>query len=263
MKGALSLLLIVLLFVPSLACGSLTTNTILGSGDIVSQTFEVSNFDRVNLEGFGTVFIEQGQTENLSVQTDDNIMSLLDIRVQGNELKLGLKRGYNVNPSESITFNLTVRDLNAVEVEGSGDFYVEPVKSSNLAVSIQGSGDINIEGLIADKLSVELDGSGNIVIQDISVQSVDTSLQGSGDINLEGKADTQEVNVDGSGKYLAGDLETTSADIGISGSAEVTVWVRDELNARVNGSGNIRYYGQPEIDQSGSGSGTITSLGEK
>ena len=263
MKRALSLLLIVLLFVPSLACSSFPTNSIVGSGDIVTQTFDVSNFDRVNLEGIGSVFVEQGETESLSVQTDDNIMSLLDIRVQGNELRLGVKQGYNVNPSESITFNLTVKDLSGVELDGSGDFSVEPVKSSDLTVSIQGSGDINIEGLTADTLSIELDGSGNITIQDISVESVDTSLQGSGDISLEGKADTQKVNVDGSGKVMAENLETTSAEISIAGSGEVTVWARDELNARVNGSGNIRYYGQPAIDQSGSESGDLISLGDK
>lgn len=263
MKRNLSLFLFALLFLPSLACGSFTTNSVRGSGEIVTQTFDVSNFERVSLEGFGSVFIEQGPTERLSVQTDENIIPLLDIRVQGNELILGIRRGYDVIPSQSIDFNLTVQDLNAIALEGSGDFQVEPAKSNSLAVSIQGSGDVNIEGLTADKLSVELDGSGNITIQDIDAKTIETSLQGSGEIQLEGKADTQEVIVDGSGTYLAGDLETTAANLSIPGSADITVWVSDELRVRVNGSGDIRYFGQPRIDQSGSGSGDLISLGEK
>jgi hypothetical protein len=71
------------------------------------------------------------------------------------------------------------------------------------------------------------------------------------------------VKTGGSGNYLAGDLETISADISIPGSASITVWASDELNVRVSGSGDIQYYGQPRIDQSGSGSGNLISLGEK
>lgn len=263
MKRNLALFLIVLFFLPSLACGSFTTDTIIGSGDVVTQTIDVSNFDRVTLEGFGSVFITQGQTESLSVQTDDNLISLLDINVQGRELKLGVKRGFSITPSQSLTFNLTVQDLSAITLDGSGDFFVEPLQSDSLAVSIRGSGNIEIEGLAAEDLSIDLDGSGNITIQDMQVKTVETSLQGSGDIELEGRADTQKVTVGGSGNYLAEDLEAISADISIPGSADVTVWVSNELTVRVNGSGDIRYYGQPRIDQSGSGSGNVTSLGDK
>jgi hypothetical protein len=263
MKRNFSLLLILLFFLPSLACGSFTTDAVAGSGEIVTQALDVSNFDRVTLEGFGSVFISQGQTESLTVQTDDNLIPLLDITVRGRELTLGVKPGYNIHPSQSLTFNLTVKDLTALGLDGSGDFYVEPIQSDSLAVSIQGSGNIDIEGLSAEVLSIDLNGSGNITIQDIAVHTVETSLQGSGDIKLEGKADIQSVKTGGSGNYLAGDLETISADISIPGSASITVWASDELNVRVSGSGDIQYYGQPRIDQSGSGSGNLISLGEK
>ena len=59
MKSNLSLFLIALFFLPALACGTFTTNSIAGSGDIVNQTIEVRDFDKVTLEGFGSVFITQ------------------------------------------------------------------------------------------------------------------------------------------------------------------------------------------------------------
>lgn len=263
MKLKLSIFLIVLFFIPSLACGSFPTNHVAGSGNIVDQDIDVSSFNRVTLEGFGDVYIEQGQTESLSVETDDNIIPLLDIRVEGSDLRLGVKRGVDVNPSQSIIYNLTVKDLKGLTVAGSGDFYVEPVNTNTLAISIPGSGDISIEELIADNLSMDLDGSGSITLESVEVKTVDTSIQGSGDVSIEGKANTQEVRVNGSGNYLAGDLETDTTEIGVLGSADVTVWVNDELTVSVNGSGNIQYYGEPRVDQTGVGSADITSLGEK
>ena len=262
-RTCVSILLIALFFLPSLACGSFTTNSVVGSGEVINQAIDVGGFDHVTLEGFGTVFIEQGQTESLSVQTDENILPLLDIRVRGKELILGVKEGFNVTPSHGIIFNLTAKDLNRLTLAGSGALEVGPVQANDMTVSLLGSGDINIKALTAQALSVDLNGSGNIAIEDINVKTLNTSLLGSGDIRLEGKTDTQKVKVAGSGNILAGDLETTSGDLSIPGSGNITVWISDELTVRVNGSGDIRYYGQPMIDQSGSGSGDLISLGDK
>src|SRR6185295_1660791 len=118
MKHNLLLILILLFFIPSLACGSFTTNSVVGSGNIETQVIDVSGFDRVLLEGFGDVYVEQGQSESLSVQTDANIIPLLDIEVRGRELRLGTKPGIDLTPSESIAYNLTVKDLNSLSLAG-------------------------------------------------------------------------------------------------------------------------------------------------
>jgi putative autotransporter adhesin-like protein len=263
MKRYLMLILILLFFIPSLACRSSATGPVKGSGNIITQTVDVSGFDQVTLEGFGDVYLEQGQTESLSVQTDDNLFSLLDIRVRGKELRIGIKPGFDVSPSESITYNLTVKDLHSVSLAGSGNFYIEPVKSSDLTVSVPGSGNIKIKGMNTDKLSIDLNGSGNITIEDILAKTVDASLRGSGDIKLTGNTNTQFVTINGSGNYLTGSLETDKTQISLPGSADVTLWANDELKIQISGSGNLQYYGQPSVDQNISGSGNITPLGEK
>jgi len=258
-----SLFLIALFGLPALACGSFTTGSVVGSGEIITQTIDVRDFDRVTLEGFGEVFIEQGRAESLSVQTDENILPLLDIRVRGRELLLGIKRGFDVTPSQGIIFNLTARNLNRLTLAGSGTFEVSPLESKEMTVSLLGSGDINIKSLTADELFIDLNGSGNIAIEDINVKTVDTFLQGSGDIQLDGKTGRQKISVAGSGNILAGDLETTSADIRIPGSGNLTVWITGDLAVQVNGSGDIRYYGRPTIEQSGYGSGDLIPMGDK
>jgi hypothetical protein len=263
MKRHLPLFLILLFFLPSLACQAVNRTSANGSGNIITKTVEVRSFDSVTLEASGDVYIEQGKTESLTIEADDNIMPLLDTRVKGNELVLGMKPNSDINPSQTIVYRLTVKDLNSISIKGSGDFFVEPIESKALTVSVFGSGDVEVKSLMADDLSISLFGSGNITLDDIDVETVHTSLPGSGDITVAGKASVQTVSVSGSGNYRAGDLETDTADIRIPGSADVTVWVKDMLDVNINGSGNIRYYGEPNIDQSGGGSGNLTSLGEK
>jgi putative autotransporter adhesin-like protein len=263
MKRIFPLFLLLLLFIPALACSSFKINRVTGSGKTVTKAFDVSGFDHVILEGFGDVFLEQGQTDSLSIETDDNIFSVLDINVRGNELRLGTKPGFDVNPSESIIYNLTAKDLTGISLAGSGNFYVEPVKSNTLDVSILGSGNVDLKGLNASRLSIDLNGSGSIALKNINVKKVDTALRGSGDIKLEGNANAQNITISGSGNCLAGNLQTDIADVNVPGSGDVTVWVNDGLNINISGSGNIQYYGKPTVDQNISGSGSITSLGEK
>jgi hypothetical protein len=265
MKRLFPLVLIVLFFIPSLACNTIVSsaNTVKGSGKIVTQTVDVSNFSSVSLENSGDVYIEQGDTESLTIEADDNILPLLETKVRGSELVLTTRPNQGIDPSRKIIYRIAVKDLTGLSLQGSGTFFVSPIKSDAMQISINGSGDVRVDDLATGKLSMNLNGSGNINIDKLSATSADASINGSGDIKLAGQAPTQKISFHGSGNYLAGDLQSASADINIPGSADVTVWVTDKLTANINGSGTIRYYGKPTVDQSGNGSGKLISLGEK
>ncbi len=266
MKRHLPLLLIALLFIPSLACSIVipaNPNAIKGSGNIVTQTLDVSNFNSVTLENSGDVYLEQGQTESVTVEADDNILPLLETKVVGKELVLSTKPNTSINPSQKIVYRITVKDLSRISLDGSGNFYVSPIQSDSMEISLQGSGNINVDDLSTGRLSMNLDGSGNISIDKLTATAEEASINGSGDVKLAGEAPTQKISFNGSGNYRAGDLKSQSVDINIPGSADVTVWVTDSLKARIDGSGTVRYYGKPSVDQTGNGSGKIVSLGDK
>jgi len=256
--------LITLLMLPALACNSTVIgNTVYGTGKIDTKSYDVSGFSGVTLEGFGDVYVTQGDTESLSVETDDNIFDQLDIRVRAGSLVLGTKPNVSLNPTKPIIYHLTVKDLNNITLAGSGNIYSESIQTSGMKVMVAGSGNVEVQGLNGTDLSISLPGSGNITLKEIAVRSVDTSINGSGDIRLDGMADKQTISVNGSGKYIAGDLETASANISIAGSGDLTVWATDTLDIRVNGSGDVAYYGRPTVNQSGIGSGNVRSLGDK
>ena len=69
-----------------------------------------------------------------------------------------------------------------------------------------------------------------------------------------------EVEVSGSGDVEAYDLKTEKAELKIAGSGSIGISVEKEIIARVSGSGDIKYKGQPRIeDIKVSGSGQISS----
>jgi hypothetical protein len=218
------------------------SRTIEGSGNIITEERDVSGFDRVTLAGFGEVNIAQGETESLTVSTDDNIMPYVRSEVRNNTLILDLdNEGWNrsYDPSEGIHFNLVVKDLNRIDNSGAGTMMVEKLESDSLYVDLSGVGTLEIGDLTASELIVHQSGAGTVVVS--------------------GQVDGQELSHSGVGSYHAADMESKTAILDISGAGSATIWVTESLDIHISGLGNVIYYGNPRITQDVSGLGKLVS----
>ena len=92
-KTLLLLSVLALLVLP--ACGLTfnlaNSNRVNGSGNTASETRDVSGFTEVSLEVPSTLYIEQGDTESLTIEADDNVLELIETEVVGSRLTLGIK----------------------------------------------------------------------------------------------------------------------------------------------------------------------------
>jgi hypothetical protein len=208
---------------------------------VVSEEREVSDFTSVSLEGIGDLEIIQGDVESLTIEAEDNIISKIESYVSGSTLHIGFERFINVIPTSGITYTLTVKDLNGIEVSGYGDVY--------------------IASLTTDRLEVEVSGGGRIAIDNLVAESLDVELSGAGDFELAGMVNQQEINLSGAGSYNAPDLQSSVAEIDISGAGSAQLWVTDELEVNLSGVGSLQYYGDAEVQQSISGIGKVIALG--
>ena len=72
-------------------------------------------------------------------------------------------------------------------------------------------------------------------------------MQGSGSTKVAGKTKTCNLVVNGSGGVAADGLECDSADVAINGSGSVGLAKIASLNVQINGSGNVKYRGEPTL----------------
>lgn len=210
-----------------------------GSGTLTTEDRTVSDFTKIELNGSGTVNITQGDTEALTIEAEDNVIDRIESRVSNGTLHLGMKSPWYffwLWPTRDITYELTVQDLNAL--------------------SISGSGTINSDSLTTDQFSVTVSGSGKAKMK-MHVQELEVDISGSGEFDLSGTAVSQLVDINGSGKYDAKNLLSKSAEFSVSGSGQGIVNVSDELQISISGSGKVEYIGSPKISQEISGSGKI------
>jgi len=195
-------------------CGSAG---IRGSGNVVTEPRNVANFTQVILRGSGQLVLDQNGTESLTITADDNLLPYLTSDIDGNRLTLGTKDSTNVSPSKDIIYKVSAKNLNGLQVAGSGSADAKGIKTERLSILIAGSGSVSIAG----------------------------------------SADEQDITLAGSGGYQGKDLRSKMATVNITGSGNVDLNASDKLNAIIVGSGDIRYTGEPTITKQVLGSGSI------
>jgi hypothetical protein len=217
-----------------------------GSGNLVTESRDVSGFSKIELNGAGQLKITQGSTESLEIRAEDNILPELTSKVEGSTLILGYKNLSwlrNLVPNKEIVYTLTVIDLTEITFNGAGDLQINSLDTASLELTINGAGNIKIDGLMADSLSARIAGAGSM--------------------DIAGEVQSQTITIEGAGNYQAGDLMSQTATINVSGLGNSTLWVTDSLDVTISGGGSVDYYGNPSLTQDVSGIGNIKNIGDK
>lgn len=256
------------------ACSSITPIT--GSGNVHTEERTVQNVVAVNLATVGTLVIQQGQAESLFVEADDNILPLIVTGVKDGTLTIDSSRSFS-KPT-SLTYTLTVLEINAITLSGAGTINAENLSADVISLENSGSGSLALGDLVitsgADMVnsgsgnttlrsltsadtSFTISGSGGLEIDALVATTLKAELTGAGNATLSGQATSQNVTVSGNGSYNAENLVTSSATATTTGSGSITVNASESLNATVSGSGSVIYIGSPTLTQQDNGAGEI------
>jgi hypothetical protein len=216
-----------------------------GSGNVITQKREVSNFHAIEVDYPAKVVIKQGNTESVSIEAEDNLMPNLRTEVQNGTLKIFYKKtnGKHVNPTTSVNITVTVKDLDEVTYSSAGE--------------------LTVTGLKTDDLAVSLSGAGNFELKDIDVKNLKVDMSGAGGMTASGAADNLDLNISGFGEFTGEDLHGKTANVTISGAGNASMWVDNELDAEISGAGSIHYYGSPAVTKQINGLGSVDRLGDR
>jgi hypothetical protein len=239
MKKLLSLSL-VLLFVVS--CTAQWGKRVKGNGDVTTIERSVGEYDAIGLSGWFDVDLVAGKEGEIKLEGESNLLKHIKTEVKNGKLSIKVEKGYNLKPSSwdiGIRIIVPIKSINSIALSGSGDIVGKTtIKTDDFKTAMSGSGDITLN---------------------IEANAVSASMSGSGDITLIGSTTDFEATISGSGDIKAYDLEADNVSASVSGSADIKVTANKMLKARVSGSGDISYRGNPEkVDTKTAGSGDIS-----
>jgi len=231
---------LILLFTLSLNAQS--NKTVKGNGKMATKTIKTGDYDAIKCAGSMDYILVSGTEGNITVEGEENLLDYIVAEVKDNTLKVKYQKNFNLKTSKNKTIKITIpfKDINSVALSGSGDLWNEDkISTNNLEVALAGSGDI---------------------ILDIETSDVEGKIAGSGDITLKGSTNNLVAKVSGSGDFHGFDLQANNTDVAVAGSGDAKVVSNKSLKARVSGSGDIAYKGNPDKeDTKVSGSGSISN----
>lgn len=228
MKKFFNLILAILICLPALAQKSETRNH--------------TDFTKISIGVPAQVRLTKGPFKVVLKGKDlDDIQST----VKGDQLVIKRKKenwSFFGNDADDLTIYISMPSLEAASLSGSGKLEsLDQFTGKNIKLSVSGSGKMLLK---------------------VVAENLDAHVSGSGSIETSGSAQNFEAHISGSGKVKAEDLRAGSVDVHISGSGDCYVHVDDKLEARISGSGNVRYTGSPTtVNARTSGSGKISKRG--
>lgn len=215
-----------------------------GGGPTVSRNYQVGGFQKIEVAGPYDVTVRTGANPSVSATGGQKLLDRTIVVVEGDKLVIHPQEHqgfslFNFGPHGSAKFTVTVPQLSAAAIAGSGDLHIDHVRGASFDGAVAGSGGLDVDTVEVQSLKLSIGGSGNAKAHSGKAQTIDYSVGGSGDIDARGvQAQQAKVSVAGSGNVKANATGTAEVDVVGSGDVEVS----GGANCKVSkaGSGDVR-----------------------
>ncbi len=202
-----------------------------------SRNFNASGFDKVKLAGSDDVRVVTGPSFAVSATGPQKILDALDIRVEGDTLKVSRKSKMWSSTKGNAVITVTMPVIKGASLAGSGNFDVAEAKGTAFDANLGGSGNLTVARVAVDALNINLAGSGDVKIAG-TAKNVEVSLAGSGDVRVEETA-AEDANISLAGSGNVDARATVSAVVSMLGSGDVTITGTTNCQTSKMGSGTV------------------------
>lgn len=223
------------------SCQLMGLHTVNGNGVHSVQQRTVGSFDRIEVTGSMDVELSQGTAPSVRVETDANLQEYIETDIDGSTLRIHSRDGVNLHERSGLKVYVSVANLHAVEVTGSGNITSAGRISSN-------------------RFDLSVTGSGNAHL-DLDMPEVNVEVTGSGTVSLSGATRRFTSETHGSGSIEAFGLLAEETKVDVSGSGDAQVFASKKLEVEVSGSGDVSYKGTAsDVHQEVHGSGSVKKV---
>jgi hypothetical protein len=209
----------------------------LSAGNLVSRDFPVRSFSAIELKGVGNIFLTQGNTESVRIETDTTTFSTVELENEGDKLTITSTVDFSRRNRSDMNIYITLNHLKSVRFNDVG-----AVTSTN--------------ELKTDTLGFSMESIGNASIS-LQCNLLNVHFSGVGKFEAKGKVAKLILDAKGVGSVRMGNLLADEANVRFSGVGNVEVYASEAITVKSSGIGKVVYKGHPkktDIHKDGIGS---------
>jgi len=173
---------------------------VTGEGPVIEVPIQVvGSFNQINHVCMGDMSIIVTDTLQVVIEAQQNIIDLMDWKVQDSTLYWGFKEAVEIVEAEKILCKIKMPvPLSSLILTGVGQVGVSGPKQNSIYLEVNGVGNIGAYNLEVDKAEANITGHGNIEVR--AVSELSGVISGRGDVLYRGNP-VLNVHVSGSGTF--------------------------------------------------------------
>ena len=240
------------------------SQTIKGNQNVVNEERPAPHVKNLSVNGNFNIYIVEGTSERLILETDENIQSAIQTQVKDSTLFITTTQKIK-NPTVLNVF-LTLTQISKISLSGTSNFYFYSnitenleiltenenselkllISNANLNCKIYGLGFVEIKGIFQN-LSLDVDNESTLTL-DIISKTLTCSLNDMSMGIFYGNTEKLIIQLNEDSYLNSFNLLTRDCDIDINGLAEAKINVSDKLTIKGIRGGFLQYKGEPNIN---------------
>ncbi len=205
------------------ACGAqfdfeFNLDDVEGSGVVETRTFDLAEFDRIDLSsGFeGEITIDPDADSTVSIEMDDNFFEFVDVEIRNSTLVIDPKNVWfrSDNPRR---VTVTMPSLESLDLSGGSEATITDLDQASFFADLSGGSEVTVSGTVAD---LEIDGSGGSLffMEQLTAARTKASLSGGSELET---TTTERLSGAASGGSTIDLWGGASSSAALSGGSEV------------------------------------------
>ncbi|MCT4614332.1 MAG: DUF2807 domain-containing protein [Marinifilaceae bacterium] len=217
-----NLFLIVLCFSINTACGQISGKT--GNGNVISQKREISNFENIRASAGLNVYLKQGDKEELSVEADENIIDLIETKVESNTLILSVKN--RIRKSTKRDIYVTIKNLESLKISSGVDLKsLDYLKLGDISIAVSSGADLDLK---------------------LDAKSTNIKVSSGADADIKGSTESLIATTSSGSDLNCMEFESKTVEAKASSGSDIYVYVTESITARASSGADIKYKGAPK-----------------
>lgn len=196
--------------------------TINAQEEVTEETRQVSTFTGIDVGGAFDVYISQGETTEVIVETQRKLLEKVRTSVDDGILELSTR---GIKNAKVLKVFIMVPELNSIDIHGAASLNGKtPFKGKTMDITASGASDGSLE-LYYDKVSVDISGAASL--------------------DLSGETITFNSEASGASSLNASGLKASIAQASASGASSSSINAIEEVVSNTSGAGTIDLINKP------------------
>jgi hypothetical protein len=240
-------------------CGGCRVFGVLsGSGQPLSQTFALQDFNRVSASHTFDVDITRADTFSVKVTIDDNLAEFLEVVREGDTLVLRLEPGYQYT-SINLKAEIAMPRLRQVSLSGASRADIAGFAADDdLRLELSGASQAELAGLSTGALNFQISGASRVTGEVLAEGNASFNVSGASRLTLNGRVGDIEAEASGASTLELLDFPARDINVEVSGASTVRVNLDGRLSGSLSGVSRVFYDGAPvQININTSGGSSV------